>query len=281
MGSVLNSIASQMSMRLNTPKISKLLARSPEYFSEYKIRELCLIANRQGETPSSVFDFGSGIGNSIPYFREYFAGATLTCGDVSSRSIELSKSRYPGDETYTLIEGDRIPIENDSFDLTFSACVFHHIPHRDHTRWFRELFRITRSGGMIVVFEHNPLNPLTVQAVRRDRDRAVRRLRSRVWAFNRTMTRTIRYRNLNLSYLAGKPSMVPITRYHAQSALFQGATPVTSRHSMSTPTGAAHTATNPCFAGRLYISTLAGNFKSQSFRMPAQWLQPQELTVTP
>jgi SAM-dependent methyltransferase len=29
----------------------------------------------------------------------------------------------------------------------------------------RELRRVTRPGGMLAIFEHNPLNPLTVRAV--------------------------------------------------------------------------------------------------------------------
>ena len=50
-------------------------------------------------------------------------------------------------------------------DVTFSACVFHHIPHEEHVHWLRELRRVTRPGGMLMVFEHNPLNPFTVHAV--------------------------------------------------------------------------------------------------------------------
>jgi ubiquinone/menaquinone biosynthesis C-methylase UbiE len=63
------------------------------------------------------------------------------------------------------IEGERIPAEDGSFDVGFSACVFHHIAHEEHVKWLRELRRVTRAGGMLAVFEHNPLNPLTVRAV--------------------------------------------------------------------------------------------------------------------
>jgi len=43
--------------------------------------------------------------------------------------------------------------------------VFHHISHGEHDLWLRELYRITRPGGLIAIFEHNPLNPLTLHAV--------------------------------------------------------------------------------------------------------------------
>jgi SAM-dependent methyltransferase len=138
---------------------------SPEYFAEYKIRQLRQIVERDEIAVSRICDFGSGIGNSIPFFRKYFPAAALTSSDVSERSLTLSQQRYPGDATCVLIENGRIPCDADAFDLVFSACVFHHIPHDEHVMWLRELYRVTRRGGLCAVFEHNPLNPLTVHAV--------------------------------------------------------------------------------------------------------------------
>jgi SAM-dependent methyltransferase len=137
----------------------------PEYFAEYKIRELKRIVERLGIDVSRIFDFGSGIGNSIPFFRRYFSNASLTSADVSERSLALCKQRHPQSSNYVLIEDRRIPCEPGAFDVTFSACVFHHIPHDEHVRWLKELHRITRPDGLIAIFEHNPLNPLTVHAV--------------------------------------------------------------------------------------------------------------------
>ena len=137
----------------------------PEYFAEYKIRQLQAIVARERVAVSRICDFGSGIGNSIPFFRRYFPDAALTSSDVSERSLTLSKQRYPEAGTSVLIENNRIPSESDVFDIVFSACVFHHIPHEEHAMWLKELHRITRPGGLIAIFEHNPLNPLTVHAV--------------------------------------------------------------------------------------------------------------------
>lgn len=137
----------------------------PEYFAEYKIRQLRAIVDREQIGVSRICDFGAGIGNSIPYFRKYFPDAALTSSDVSERSLTLGRQRYPGNGNSVLIEDGRIPCENDTFDVAFSACVFHHIPHEEHVKWLQELRRITRPGGLVAIFEHNPLNPLTVHAV--------------------------------------------------------------------------------------------------------------------
>ncbi len=143
----------------------KLTGESPEYFAEYKIADLAQHLSKVQTAASRITDFGSGIGSSIPYFRKYLPGARLSCVDVSARSAELAQSRFPGNETFVLIEGDRIPIEDSSQDVVFSACVFHHIEHNRHELWLRELLRIVRPGGLLAIYEHNPLNPLTVRAV--------------------------------------------------------------------------------------------------------------------
>ena len=142
----------------------KITGEDPEYFAEYKIADLATYLAKARASCGRITDFGSGIGNSIPYFRRYFPGTALSCADVSVRSAQLAQNRYPGYETYLLIEAEKIPISDASQDLVFSACVFHHISHKDHELWLRELLRITRPGGVLAIYEHNPLNPLTVRA---------------------------------------------------------------------------------------------------------------------
>lgn len=137
----------------------------PAYFSEYKIADLFRLASEARAAAAEIFDFGSGIGNSVPFFRRYFAASHLTCGDVSALSLALAQRRFPGAERHVLITADAIPLPDESQDVVFSACVFHHIPPEQHNHWLRELLRITRRGGLLVVYEHNPYNPLTVRAV--------------------------------------------------------------------------------------------------------------------
>lgn len=141
-----------------------ITGEGPEYFAEYKIADLLSSIESLKRPSASIVDFGCGIGNSVPFFRTYFPSSKLTCADVSSRSIEIARERFPGNEAYALID-DMIPLPDESQDITFSACVFHHIPHEQHVHWLSELLRITRPGGILAIYEHNPLNPLTVKAV--------------------------------------------------------------------------------------------------------------------
>ena len=44
--------------------------------------------------------------------------------------------------------------------------VLHHVPPAEWERFVREVGRVMRSGGVLLVFEHNPFNPLTRRAVK-------------------------------------------------------------------------------------------------------------------
>lgn len=141
-----------------------ITGEDPEYFSEYKLADLCAWLKQLELPVANTLDFGCGIGNSLPFFRQYFPDSQVTCADVSARSIEIAQSRFPGSENYVLLD-KAIPLADDSQDIVFSAGVFHHIPHKEHGYWLAELLRVTKPGGVLAIYDHNPLNPLTVYAV--------------------------------------------------------------------------------------------------------------------
>lgn len=139
---------------------------STEFFAEYKIEETKRLTNTlHMSEPLEIVDFGSGVGNSVPYIKKYFPNSHLTCLDVSSKSLDIAQHRFPGFASYQVLEGPNTPFEDNRFDLIFTACVFHHIDHSEHKKIFQELLRILKPNGLFVIFEHNPLNPLTRRAV--------------------------------------------------------------------------------------------------------------------
>lgn len=138
----------------------------PEFFAEYKIRDAArLAADSDLGTSLRVMDFGAGVGNSVPFFAKFIPACRLTCVDVSARSLEIAKERFSGLAEYKVFDGRALPFTDESYDMVFSACVFHHIPTERHGELLQEILRVLRPGGLFVIFEHNPYNPLTVRAV--------------------------------------------------------------------------------------------------------------------
>lgn len=86
--------------------------------------------------------------------------------DVSSGLVEEAARRNPA-VRYRTFDGDRLPYEDGAFELTFAICVLHHVEPAARRDFVHELIRATRPGGLVAVFEHNPLNPLTRLVVRR------------------------------------------------------------------------------------------------------------------
>ena len=143
-----------------------LSGESPEYFAAYKVRELHAAFGGAAGEPATILDFGAGVGASVPHFRQHFPGARLICADVSSRSRDIACERFGPQLDYRLIEGARLPVGDAEVDLVFASCVFHHVDAPMHLALLRELARVLRPGGRLAVFEHNPLNPLTVRTVK-------------------------------------------------------------------------------------------------------------------
>lgn len=142
-----------------------ITGESTQFFAKYKIADVRKWASEFHLSASTILDFGSGTGNSIPYWKNYFPTSRLLCSDVSQKSLDVAGQRFGGGYEAVLIDGQTIPLADGSCDLAFTACVFHHIDHGEHQHWLGEIRRVTKPGGMFVLFEHNPLNPLTVRAV--------------------------------------------------------------------------------------------------------------------
>jgi ubiquinone/menaquinone biosynthesis C-methylase UbiE len=82
------------------------------------------------------------------------------------KSLQIGESRFMWQASFVHFDGTCIPFPAGHFDLAFLACVLHHIPHSEHVEILQEVRRVLRPGGALVIFEHNPYNPLTVRAVK-------------------------------------------------------------------------------------------------------------------
>jgi SAM-dependent methyltransferase len=135
---------------------------SPDYFARYKIVEVGRRLRALRIAPARVLDFGCGIGNSAPYLREAFPQAEITGVDVSEKSLAVARARFPGAAEFVAYDPDDAPPgAQGGYDLIFSACVFHHIEPAEHVAIFRRLRERLAPGGVMAIFEHNPVNPVS------------------------------------------------------------------------------------------------------------------------
>ena len=136
------------------------------FFTRVKAEELLEVVRRRVGEPSELraLDVGCGIGLTdeflAPSFRE------LHGVDVSPGMLATARRENPTVE-YHLGDGRTLPFDDGSFDVAFAICVVHHVPPAQRERFAGELARVVTPGGLAVVFEHNPLNPLTRLVVSR------------------------------------------------------------------------------------------------------------------
>ena len=141
----------------------KISGEDPAYFARYKIDEVRRRWTREHRAePRAVLDFGCGIGASLAHLQTAFPAAKVTGLDVSEKSLAIARDRTPAAVDLVLHDGGAVlPLPEASFDLIFTACVFHHIDQALHQPLFAALHRLLKPGGVFCIFEHNPINPVT------------------------------------------------------------------------------------------------------------------------
>jgi SAM-dependent methyltransferase len=148
------------------------------FYLEAKARALLELARRELGDPAHLhaLDVGSGPGSMHPYLAEIGA---LEGVDVSQALVERAAAANPN-VLYRPYDGRTLPFADAGFDLAFAVNVFHHVEPPDRANLADELARVVRRGGIVAVFEHNPLNPLTRLVVARcEFDDGVQLLRTR------------------------------------------------------------------------------------------------------
>jgi SAM-dependent methyltransferase len=134
-----------------------------DFYIEAKARRLLeLVLRHLGSTRPRALDVGCGVGLVDRHLSSAFE---LHGVDVSPAMVERARAANPGVE-YAVSESRSLPHDDGAFDLAFAVCVLHHVEPADRLPLLGEMRRVARPGGLVAVFEHNPLNPLTRRVVR-------------------------------------------------------------------------------------------------------------------
>ena len=148
------------------------IGKDVDFFIELKADLIIKLAGKNFGNLSSikVLDIGSGIGLIDRFLTRKIKN--LYGVDISPGAVENAKKRNPS-VNYVSYDGEHLPFEDNTFDLTFAINVVHHVPLVMWKNFLNEMHRVLKPGGIAAVFEHNPINPLTRLAVSKcefDRD---------------------------------------------------------------------------------------------------------------
>ena len=135
------------------------------FFTQAKVRPLLELARRRVGDPRELafLDFGCGPGET-ERFLEGRVGS-LVGVDTSAAMVDHARKQNPWATYHAIEPGQKTPVADGSIDVCFAICVLHHVPPPQRQSVMQEMARVTRPGGLIALFEHNPLNPVTRHAV--------------------------------------------------------------------------------------------------------------------
>ena len=153
--------------------INRVSSVSGEQFEFFIQLRLSLMRKRMAAKsgphgPMRILDFGCGTGTTEKYLKEFFPGARIWALDASAASIRTAGEMALEDVTFVHSEGDSLPFPDGYFDLIYSNGTYHHIEPARRGEFLREMYRVSRPGGDLFVFENNPRNPLMMRAMRKN-----------------------------------------------------------------------------------------------------------------
>lgn len=112
----------------------------------------------------SVLDVGCGTGR----LGAWIAGEGYRVYGVDLSTAMLRKALDRGLRGVWAAVAWALPFADDSFDLALTVATLHHLETPERVaRTVREMGRVVRPGGLVVLWDHNPANPYWPLLMRR------------------------------------------------------------------------------------------------------------------
>ena len=140
-------------------KILKSFGKIDNDVSYYHSGKAKVAKRELNYNPNKILDFGCGVGSMLKFLKDNFGQSKFYAYDESIKSLEILKSIYP--DVNCIYNLNTI----EKFDLIILSNVVHHIKSVDRNNVFKKIYNLLDDNGRLLIFEHNPYNPITLKIV--------------------------------------------------------------------------------------------------------------------
>lgn len=140
----------------NTLRQKGLFSSTSAPWQQKVLKEL--LSQIKFQDGSICLDAASGIGNNIETLRRYFQW--IVAFDKSGKAVEFSKKRHdkyiPDVVSFSISNLESLPFKDNFFDCVVCTEALEHV--FDYNVAIREIFRVTKSGGYVILSFQNHFN---------------------------------------------------------------------------------------------------------------------------
>lgn len=140
----------------------KFIGQDHAFFTQAKFDVFNKILRNEEFSDPKLLDVGCGVGEFDNILTR--SNYNITGVDISNKSLDVARKLNPN-VVYIEYDGLKLPFNDCEFDIAISICVMHHVNPDEWQNFIDEIYRVLKPGGIILIVEHNPHNPLTVKVV--------------------------------------------------------------------------------------------------------------------
>jgi 2-polyprenyl-3-methyl-5-hydroxy-6-metoxy-1,4-benzoquinol methylase len=129
-----------------------------DYFAAYKA---AFIARKLAPKGGKLLDYGCGIGLLAGHLNRRFSNVQIDGFDVSQDCIGQIDKSLAQQGVFT----SDLKVAGHDYDVIVVANVLHHVKPENRADLLLDIRSRLADNGKLIIFEHNPINPLTRWAV--------------------------------------------------------------------------------------------------------------------